>query len=97
MSATDVVRAVTYGIVVASGIYVTVHELRRRERRATRREIQDLVGEVRRLVREVDDLRALLLEQRRYIYRVAMTMIDAGLNPPRPPDPSFDRDEYDDE
>jgi len=70
------------------GIWIAVHELRRRERRVTRREINDLT-------REVEALRHLLLEQRRYIYRVASTMIDAGLDVPQPPAPSFDPGEYD--
>lgn len=39
-------------------------------------------------------LRRLLLEQRRHIYRLSMTMIDAGLDPPQPPAPTFDADEY---
>jgi hypothetical protein len=39
----------------------------------------------------------LLLEQRRHIYKLSMTMIDQGLEPPPPPAPSFDHGEYDHE
>jgi hypothetical protein len=79
------------GAVLAGGVgvWITVHELRRRERRVSRREIDDLT-------KEVEALRELLLAQRRYIYEVVISMIDAGLDPPHPPDPSFDPDEYPD-
>lgn len=77
-------------VAIAGGVYVTVHEVRRRERKVTRKEIEDLTE-------EVHVLRTLLLEQRRYIYKLATLMIDHGLDPPRPPDPSFDPDEYADE
>lgn len=70
------------------GVVIVVHEFRRRERRVTRREIDDLT-------KEVEALRELLLEQRRYIYRLVTLMIDAGLDPPEPPSPSFDPGEYD--
>lgn len=85
----------TIGLV--GGIYIAVHELRRRERRVTRREIDDLTDEVEDLRKETDALRALLLEQRRYIYRLVTLMIDAGLDPPHAPAPSFDPGEYDDD
>ena len=65
-----------------------MHELRRRERRVTRREIEDLTA-------ELHALRRLLLEQRRHIYALTVLMIDAGMDPPRPPAPSFDEGEYD--
>ena len=65
-----------------------MHELRRRERRVTRREIDDLTA-------ELHALRALLLEQRRHIYALTIAMIDAGMEPPRPPAPTFDPGEYD--
>jgi len=42
-------------------------------------------------------LSKLLLEQRRYIYKLVTLMIDAGMNPPQPPAPSFDPGEYDDD
>ena len=80
----------TFAVAAAGGIYIAVHEVRRRERRVTRREIDDLTV-------EVESLRRLLLEQRRYIYRLVTLMIDAGLNPPQPPAPSFDPGEYDDD
>ena len=63
--------------------------MRRRERRVTRREIDDLTH-------EVEALRHLLLEQRRYIYRIATLLIDHGIDVPQPPAPSFDPGEYDD-
>jgi hypothetical protein len=75
-------------LTAAGGIYITVHELRRKERRVTRAEIKELSNEVEALSR-------LLLEQRRYIYRLVTLMIDAGMNPPQPPAPSFDPGEYD--
>jgi hypothetical protein len=64
--------------------------VRRRERRVTRHEIDDLSD-------EVEALRQLLLEQRRYIYKLVTLMIDAGMDPPQPPAPSFDPGEYDDD
>ena len=76
-------------IAAAGGIYITIHEVRRRERRVTRKEIDDLTG-------EVEALRRLLLEQRRYIYRIVTTLIDHGIDVPQPPAPSFDPGEYDD-
>lgn len=82
-------------IVAASGVYLAVHGTRRRERRITRREIDDLTAEVHHLLAEQHALRALLLEQRRYIYRLVTLMIDAGLDPPQPPAPTFDVGEYD--
>lgn len=72
------------------GIYIAVHELRRRERRVTRAEIDELTT-------ELESLSKLLLEQRRYIYKLVTLMIDAGMNPPQPPAPSFDPGEYDDD
>jgi hypothetical protein len=79
------------GIIAAlGGIYVIVHEVRRRERKVTRREIDDLIT-------EVDALRRLLLEQRRYIYKIVTTMIDHGMEPPQPPAPSYDPGEYEEE
>lgn len=72
----------------AGGIYLAVHEFRRRDRRITRAEIDDLS-------KEVESLSRLLLEQRRYIYKLVALMIDAGMNPPQPPAPSFDPGEYD--
>lgn len=84
------------GIVSAvGGLWIVVHELRRRERRVTRREIDDLTDQVDDLIQETDALRELLLEQRRYIYKLVTLMIDAGLDPPHPPAPSFDPGEYD--
>lgn len=74
-------------VAIAGGVYVTVHEVRRRERRVTRKEIEELTE-------EVHALRTLLLEQRRYIYKLATLMVDQGLDPPPPPAPSFDPDEY---
>ena len=74
---------------VLGGVGITVHELRRHERRVTRREISDLTD-------EIEALRHLLLEQRRYIYRLAATLTDAGIDVPPPPAPSFDPGEYDD-
>jgi uncharacterized protein YgfB (UPF0149 family) len=78
-----------------------VHEVRRRERRVTRAEIDELVGHVDNLSKllveqsdEVEALTRLLLEQRRYIYRLVMLMTDAGMEPPPPPAPSFDPGEY---
>ena len=72
------------------GIYITIHEVRRRERKVTRHEIDDLIE-------EVDALRHLLLEQRRYIYKVVTILIDHGFDVPHPPAPSFDPGEYDNE
>lgn len=83
----------TIGLV--GGTWIAVHELRRRERRVTRREIDDLVGELEKLTDEQLALRRLLLEQRRYIYRLVTLMIDVGMDPPPPPAPSFDPGEYD--
>lgn len=80
------VVAGTIGVI--AGTYIAVHELRRRERRVTRREIDDLTE-------EVAALRELLLEQRRYIYKLVTLMIDAGMDPPHPPAPGFDPGEYD--
>jgi hypothetical protein len=71
----------------AGSTFIIVHEFRRRERKVTRREINDLTD-------EVEALRNLLLEQRKYIYKVVMSMIDAGMDPPHPPEPTFDKDEY---
>lgn len=68
-------------------IYITTHEVRRRERRVTRREINDLTD-------EVEALRHLLLEQREYIYRVVTRLIDNGIEVPPPPAPSYDPGEY---
>ena len=87
------------GVVIAAagGIWITVHELRRRERRVTRREIDELTDQVEALIGETDALRRLLLEQRRYIYRLVTLMIDAGMDPPQPPAPGFDPGEYDDD
>ena len=69
--------------------------MRRRERRVTRREIDDLTREVEALTDEIGALHRLLLEQRRYIYRVAMTLADHGIDVPQPPAPTFDPGEYD--
>ena len=79
---------ITTLIAAGGGIYITIHEVRRRERRATHREIDDLV-------KRVEALQHLLLEQREYIYRVVMTLADHGIDVPQPPDPSFDPGEYD--
>jgi hypothetical protein len=68
-------------------IYIAVHEVRRRERRVTRQEIHDLTD-------EIEALRHLLLEQRRYIYKVATMLVDHGFDVPTPPAPAFDPDEY---
>lgn len=82
------VGAVAALIVATGGIYIAIHETRRRERKVTRAELDELTV-------EVEALRKLLLEQRRYIYRLVTLMIDAGMDPPRPPAPSFDPGEYD--
>jgi hypothetical protein len=82
-----IVGLITSVVVVSGGVYITIHELRRRERRVTRREIDELTT-------EVEALRHLLLEQRRYIYKLVTLMIDAGLDPPEPPAPMFDPGEY---
>jgi hypothetical protein len=71
----------------AGAIYITIHEVRRRERKVTRQEIHDLTN-------EIEALRHLLLEQRRYIYSVATMLVDHGFDVPTPPAPSFDPDEY---
>jgi hypothetical protein len=97
ISVDAIIGIVTGVIAICGGVYLTVHELRRRERRVTRREIDDLTDEVQHLIEETDALRALLLEQRRYIYRLVTLMIDAGLDPPHAPAPSFDPGEYDDD
>lgn len=97
LSIDQIVGLATFLVAVGSGIYITVHEVRRRERKVTRQEIDDLTEQVHRLLTETDDLRALLLEQRRYIYTLVTLMIDAGLDPPHAPAPSFDPGEYDNE
>ena len=76
------------------GVYIAVHETRRRERKVTRKEIDDLTHEVNSLINETASLRGLLLEQRKFIYKLVTLMIDAGLDPPQPPAPSFDPGEY---
>lgn len=70
------------------GIYIAIHETRRRERKTVRKELNELVE-------EVDTLQHLLLEQRRWIYKAAMILADHGIDVPRPPAPSFDKGEYD--
>jgi len=94
------------GVIVtgAAGIYLAVREARRRERKASQKEIADLVHHVDNLSNllveqsaEVDALTKLLLEQRRYIYKVVSKLIDAGIDVPPPPAPSFDPGEYDKE
>ena len=87
MSLEAILAAVAAVVAGAGGIYITIHEVRRRERRVTRAEIDDLTA-------EVEALRRLLLEQRRYIYRVVTVMIDHGLDVPQPPAPTFDPGEY---
>lgn len=81
-------------MVAAGGVYIAIHEVRRRERKVSRREIDDLVAQVSALIDETGALRRLLLEQRRYIYKLVSLMIEAGLDPPQPPAPSFDPGEY---
>jgi hypothetical protein len=81
-------------VVAAGGVYIAIHEVRRRERKVSRREIDDLVAQVSALIDETGALRRLLLEQRRYIYKLVSLMIEAGLDPPQPPAPSFDPGEY---
>ena len=89
MTLSEIGAAVGALVAAGGGIYITVHEVRRRERRVTRREIDDLVA-------EVEALRTAWLEQRRYVYRVVMILIDHGIDVPQPPMPSFDPGEYDD-
>jgi len=86
VSAGELIAAV---VATAGGTWITVHELRRRERRVTRREIDELGA-------EIESLHRLLLEQRRYIYRLVTILIDHGIDAPPPPAPSFDPGEYDD-
>lgn len=90
MSLQAILAAIAGLIAAAGGIYLAIHEARRRERKVTRREIDDLT-------KEVEALRRLLLDQRRYIYRIASMMIDNGFDVPQPPAPSFDPGEYDEE
>src|SRR5262245_13415749 len=90
-----ILAAVAVLVAGVGGIWIAVHEVRRRERRVTRREIHDLTGQVEELTDEVGALHRLLLEQRRYIYKVATLLIDHGIDVPQPPAPSFDPGEYD--
>ena len=89
-----ILTGITVLIAGVGGIYITIHEVRRRERRVTRREINDLTKEIENLTDEVGALHRLLLEQRRWIYKTATIMIDHGIDVPQPPAPSFDPDEY---
>lgn len=90
-------------VLAAGGIYIAIHEARRRERKTTQKEIKELSDNLRSLSDllveqsgEVEALTRLLLEQRRYIYKLVVLMTDAGMNPPEPPPaPSFDKGEYD--
>lgn len=97
MGLADALAAVGVLITAAGGVYIAIHETRRRERKVTRKEINELVAQVQELDTEVVALQKLLLEQRRYIYKLVTMMIDHGMNPPQPPAPSFDPGEYDDE
>lgn len=90
MTIESILTAVAALIAGAGGIYLTIHEIRRRERRITRKEIDDLVT-------EVEALRRLLLEQRKYIYKIVTKMVDHGMEVEMPPAPSFDPDEYEGE
>ena len=81
---------VATAIAGVGGVCIAFFATRRRVRRAVRKELDDLSD-------EVHSLRALLLEQRRYIFIVVNKMIDHGIDVPPPPAPSFDRDEYKDE
>lgn len=91
MSLVEFIGTLIAGVIsIIGGTWIAVHELRRRERRVTRKEIDELT-------KEVEALRELLLEQRRYIYKLVTLMIDAGLDPPHAPAPSFDPGEYDNE
>ena len=87
MLAIGLVDGISGVVAVLGGVWITVHELRRRERRVTRKEIEDLTD-------EVAALRHLLLEQRQYIYKVVTILIDNGHDVPPPPAPSFDPGEY---
>ena len=86
-SVVDVLAWTAALITAVGGIYIAIHETRRRERRTVRRELDEMAD-------EISTLRVLLLQQRQYIYKVAMILVDHGIDVPRPPDPSFDRDEY---
>lgn len=97
---TDVGPIFTFVAAIIAGtgaVWVVVHEMRRRERRVSRKEIKDLSREVDDLLEEQHAMRVLLLEQRRYIYKLVTLMIDHGMDPPPPPAPSFDPGEYDTE
>jgi hypothetical protein len=90
---------VSYGIVASvilasGGTYIAIHETRRRERKVTRKEIDDLTREINKYLNEVHQMRVIMLEQRRYIYKLMTLMIDAGMNPPQPPGANYDPDEY---
>lgn len=89
MGVAELLGGVALLITASGGVYIAIHETRRKERRVTRKEIDELVT-------EVESLQHLLLEQRRYIYKLVTLMIEAGMDPPRPPAPSFDPGEYDD-
>lgn len=96
MAVGDILGAIGVTVAASGGVYIAVHEARRRERKVTRKEINDLISQVDELTVEVGSLQRLLLEQRRYIYKLVTLMIDAGMDPPQPPAPSFDPGEYDD-
>lgn len=81
------VGAVFAGI---TGVWLVIREFRRRDRKSS-------VRDIRQLNEEVEALQHLYLEQRRYVYRLVMYMIDQGMDPPLPPAPSFDPGEYDDD
>lgn len=87
MSVEEILAGIAVVVTGVSGIYIAVHRTRRRERRATAREIDDLV-------QRTDALERLLLAQREYIFKVVMILADHGIEVPQPPDPSFDPDEY---
>jgi len=90
-------------VTAAAGVWLAIHEARRRERQVSRKEIEELVRHVdelsKLLVEQSDEVQALtklLLEQRRWIYKVSIILIDHGIDVPQPPAPSFDPGEYDD-
>lgn len=86
----ELLASIAFVITGLGGIYIAIHETRRRERRTVRKELDELTT-------EVATLQQLLLRQRRWIYKVAMILTDHGINVPRPPAPSFDPGEYDDD
>lgn len=80
MDATTILAGIGAILTAAGGIFILIHEFRRRERRQMQKQIDDMADELNSLQHDY-------LELRKFMLQISTLLVDNGILPPEIPTP----------